>query len=494
MKQNFILATIFALMALAVACKPESKNETPVVPPPSMTSFKFEVSRNPGIIMSDVEGQINGQEISVALPKTADVTALVATFEVGEKNVVKVGSKVQESGITVNDFTVPVDYIVSNSDGTKNAIYSVKVNRVAGEWKLLATYSDLKVKSSVMKVNPVDGLPYIAFKENDITKPLTNSAGKMTVLKFGGESFSVVGTVGFSEIMGNSDMDIDFDDAGSPLVTYKLKTGTKPGTVMKFEGGSWKSLGAETGSDVAAVQVKVAALSGKQVLMAQINSSKSNPYGRNAFVVSSYNGTEWAHANILPLEKNPVSKIAMCNGKDAVYAALIYRGAVGGVKYGHEVLQYKDGSWSSLRSNYLHEGAVQTGIAILDIVASDGNVFLITADDAEVNGEFHFRVEKYASGAWTAVGTPIPYVHGETHDIARIAVAPDGTPYVAYYDFKNTKAVYVTEFDKDTKQWSDAVTVAKESITDLCFNFSKAGIGYISFIDANGAEKLYVCK
>ncbi len=63
--------------------------------------------------------------IAVTVPNGTNVTALVAAFTTTGANV-KVGTKVQTSGATANDFTNPVAYIVTAADGTQ-VTYTVTV-------------------------------------------------------------------------------------------------------------------------------------------------------------------------------------------------------------------------------------------------------------------------------------------------------------------------------------------------------------------------------
>ncbi|MEP4599040.1 MAG: DUF6242 domain-containing protein, partial [Cyclobacteriaceae bacterium] len=62
-----------------------------------------------------------------SLPFGTDVTALVAVYETVDENTVTVADVEQESGITANDFSSPIDYTVIAEDGTAN-IYTVSVN------------------------------------------------------------------------------------------------------------------------------------------------------------------------------------------------------------------------------------------------------------------------------------------------------------------------------------------------------------------------------
>ncbi len=67
--------------------------------------------------LNGVAGTITGQTITVTMPYGTDVTDLVATFTTTGSSV-KVGSTLQISGVTVNNFTNPVVYTVTAQDGT----------------------------------------------------------------------------------------------------------------------------------------------------------------------------------------------------------------------------------------------------------------------------------------------------------------------------------------------------------------------------------------
>ncbi|MFD0677430.1 MULTISPECIES: alginate lyase family protein [unclassified Paenibacillus] len=73
-----------------------------------------------------VTGTIHNDEITLDVPNGTDVRGLVTTFKTSGQNV-KVGSIVQESGITANDFTNPVVYTVLSPSGTSRS-YTIKVN------------------------------------------------------------------------------------------------------------------------------------------------------------------------------------------------------------------------------------------------------------------------------------------------------------------------------------------------------------------------------
>ncbi len=81
-----------------------------------------------------VVGVIDEEEKTIALtvPTATVVTALVATFTNSEDSTVKVGEVAQESGVTENDFTNAVEYVVTAED-TTTATYTVTVTIATAE-------------------------------------------------------------------------------------------------------------------------------------------------------------------------------------------------------------------------------------------------------------------------------------------------------------------------------------------------------------------------
>ena len=90
----------------------------------AITAFSFVSPPAPGTIDE------NAKTIAVKVPYGTNVTALVATFTTTGSSV-KVGSTVQVSGTTPNNFTSPVIYTVTAADGS-TVYYTVTVTVVGG--------------------------------------------------------------------------------------------------------------------------------------------------------------------------------------------------------------------------------------------------------------------------------------------------------------------------------------------------------------------------
>ena len=457
---------------------------------PKLTSFKFELVNNLEAIGEDIEGEISGDAISVPMIKAADKTKLVATFTTTPTNVVKVGDVVQVSGETANDFTNPVDYIVTNSDGSKSALYSVSIKTVNGKLEPIVTYSERPVDGAVLRVDPFNKSPYIAFKEASVSGTESASADKLTVVNFVDGTWNVVGSAGFSNKVANDYFDLDIDSKGGLYLAYADdEASPKSAKVLKFSDGSWSVVGSGAANNFDAQDLSLAAVSDNDIVLLQKSNSRNDPVFKRRYLVASlFNGT-WK--NDIVLDITEMSRASVCKANDAAYAVVVRRG--GNTPF--DVLKYSKGSWSQLRTNFLHDGATHTYSFFSNIAAKeDGTVYVLTADDSRVNDEYRLIVERYSpdSQTWSIVGGYYPYVV-DNHDLVEFAVAPDGTPYLLYYDSTNQK-LNLTWLDSETKQWADPIVVTTEKLSDINIAFATSGVGYIAFTDANDAEKVFIYR
>lgn len=135
------------------------------------------------------------------------------------------------------------------------------------------------------------------------------------------------------------------------------------------------------------------------------------------------------------------------------------------------------------------------------VTANDGTVYLLTADDAETKDtkDMRFRILKYAPDTkeWTLIGgsTMSSVKANDSHITAKIAVAPDGTPFFAYTDYKGDKLAKVQYFDNETKQWSAPVAVSTGEADNINIAFCDNGEAYISYVsDSNIVLVKYAAK
>jgi hypothetical protein len=123
----------------------------------AITDFKFEVGNTVNAtagLTADIDGDITGTSITATVPFQTVVTGLVATFSTTGVSV-KVGSTVQISGTTANDFTASVDYIVTAADNSTQT-YTVTVSIAASSAKEIKTFSFESVNNNpALSVNAI---------------------------------------------------------------------------------------------------------------------------------------------------------------------------------------------------------------------------------------------------------------------------------------------------------------------------------------------------
>jgi hypothetical protein len=117
----------------------------------AITAFSFLAADNSPNLSADVTAGIVGTAISATVPFGTDVTALVATFTTTGSSV-KVGTTLQMTGTTANNFTSPVTYLVTAADTTTQS-YTVTVTVAANPAKDITAFSFTSAKNSGLPSN-----------------------------------------------------------------------------------------------------------------------------------------------------------------------------------------------------------------------------------------------------------------------------------------------------------------------------------------------------
>ncbi len=124
-KIKSFLNYITVIMLLATFSTSFTSCQDPVKAPISsekkILSFYFLKTVNPTLISDTIFGKINETDhtVSVIIPQTGlNVSALKASFTVTILTSIAIGKKLQESGITQNNFTTAQSYTVTALDGS----------------------------------------------------------------------------------------------------------------------------------------------------------------------------------------------------------------------------------------------------------------------------------------------------------------------------------------------------------------------------------------
>ena len=115
-----------------------------------ITAFSFLDTTN-AALTADVTAMINGTAITATVPTGTNVSALVATFTTTGASV-RVGATTQTSGVTPNDFTNPVMYVVTAGDGSMQT-YTVTVNIAASTAKDITAFAFLDAPNAALSAD-----------------------------------------------------------------------------------------------------------------------------------------------------------------------------------------------------------------------------------------------------------------------------------------------------------------------------------------------------
>lgn len=482
-------AALFLSVGFASCSDKEDGPEGPSVNAPELLTFGFLEANNPSVIDADYQGVISGEAVTVTMPEFADKSSLVATFTTAEGNIVTVGGVTQVSGASKNDFSVPVDFIVSSADGKQNKKYTVTVVKAANyKWTEVAAF-DAKVVNVKLAISPVDNTPYVSYKLN----AATSAEKKLAVAKFANGAWEVLGpATGFSsgECYGDH-QNITVAKDGTVYVAYADNSITTPmkgaTTVQKWNGSAWSVIGGE-GILQAQSQNVCIGMIGSELVVAQINNStKSTDFKKRSMPVSVFNGSAWSTA-LCPLTSDGATASVQGAFTDnaAYFITLKYVGSTGNA---YSVVKYSNNQWSTLRSDYLEGGATNT--YLLDVstniaATDDGTVYIINADDKD-KPDFDFRVQKYdpLTQEWSLVGgNTLGLSKVERSITCAIAIAPNGIPFVVYNDTSDgTGYIKVMHLDPETKQWTAPEVVASVNGRTPSIKFAKNGEAYISYFN-----------
>ena len=180
--------------------------------------------------INGIAGTINetAKTIAVTVPNGTNVTALVAKFNTTGSSV-KVGTTVQTSGVTANNFTTPVIYTVTSGDTLTTANYTVTVTVASSTAKAITAYSFAGYPGATGVINETA-------KTIAVTVPYgTNVTALVATFTTTGTSVKVGTTVQISAVTANnftSAVDYIVTAADNLSTTYKV-TVTKAESTAK---------------------------------------------------------------------------------------------------------------------------------------------------------------------------------------------------------------------------------------------------------------------
>jgi hypothetical protein len=433
-----------------------------------ITAFKFEAALNSDAgLDSDCVGAISGTNISVTLYVT-DVTALIATFTTTGVEV-RVGSTVQASGVTPNDYTNPVTYVVVAADATTKS-YTVTVTvkpwHIVGTAGFSASYSpyiSLAVDST--------GNPYVGYRDD-------GNGQKATVMKYASGSWQAVGGVGFSAgVVQMTSMKIGPSD--TPHIAYRDDANGAKATVMKYVSGSWQVVGT-TGFSAGSLDYLSLAID-----------STGTPYvayrdyaNSNKATVMKYSEGSWQIVGTAGFSAGAVYFTSLAiDPTDTLYLA--FRDEANGSKA--TVMNFTSGSWQVVGTAGFSEEMVEVPPSFA--IDSTGIPYIGYRDHANND---QFTLMKYAAGSWQVVGTA---GFGPTWaGYPSLAIDSMGTPYIAFSDPSSSNKATVMKYASGSWQVVGITGFSAGEVNNLSLAIDSFDTPFVAFNDFANNEKATVMR
>lgn len=486
---------LFALAALALAATsciktihdPEEIDETPA----QLVSFKLLAADNDAL-EADYAPEAIAESMIIRIPGGGQGKTLKATLTAGENDVIKVNEVDVVDGKASFDASFPVDIVVTNTKSNKSAQYEVKIGKilqlVAKQLGTFPASEGMLYTSSSYKaaVNPKTGEMWLAYT-------YTPAGGVKTigVKKFSNNAFVQVGVEGIipapaegSAIAVSNLVSLTFNEAGDAYLLYYAGDVKNSLTLRKFDGTDWTVVGKAGFSE------KVS------FVMGNYPTVYFNASGNPGFVYmsSTYNngtyqfdGTEWV--------KGTITGFPAYNkgGERGSNEGIFYNGPVASLNgklygfftanwYGLYVYEFSGSAWSSaIIQDYMEAGEKNMLPGNMTAVVKDGKILLFAANQiASQEQIYEFDGSKLAK-----YGDPLAIGISDKGavDPALFGMNPvDGQLLVVKQDGDAKPCFTVMD---ENRKWADWVPFneAQASYGGMAMGFDKAGNALVTWPD-----------
>lgn len=323
--------------------------------------------------------------------------------------------------------------------------------------------------------SPTTNIPYKIAKTPDLNE-------KLCVYKFNGTFWELVVKpgIGITKQPYNNEMDMALDANGVPYTAYIDFENASKITVKKYNGTSWVLVGTAGFSTHAAAQVKLAIDGDGMPYIAYANSPAT---GATSLIIMKYDGTSWVNVGSVITSAKMVRHIALAiDDNNTPYFAyenemvyvLKFSGVISWVGW------VNVGSSPSTVNNQYYN--------CFDFAIDANNTPYVVFNDQLSNNMGRFAVvKKYIGNAWVNVGNDA-VMYFEASD-ASLAFDANNKPYVAlsgplgttYEDYN-----YVLKFNNSNNSWSyvgnvEAGPFISIPTSSLKLSIDNAGVPYMTY-------------
>ncbi|WP_299284488.1 MBG domain-containing protein [uncultured Mucilaginibacter sp.] len=323
----------------------------------------------------------------------------------------------------------------------------------AQTWKPVGPDDNNEAFSGLIKYNNIvtspDGVPYVVSSD-------ANNSSKLTVKKFDGSNWIMVGAAGFSG--GTTGLISLAINGVTPYVAFSDAANSGKATVMKFDGNSWVTVGAAGFSTGSAGNIS-------------ISFNGNTPYVAYGGTVQRFDGNNWVMVGATGFSTSASSTVMSFDSNNIPYVAYLDYGTSAAPKA--TVKKFVGSSWVTVGTPSTLAGQVSFFAFVFY-----GNIPFVAYTDA--NNNYKLSVKRFDGSNWVQVGN----TNVSTNTAAYISIASNGTPYVAYEDGGLNGKATVKKYNGQS--W---VTVGVEGFSaGYAENTSIALAGSIPFVTFKNAD------
>jgi cysteine-rich repeat protein len=393
-----------------------------------ITSFAFLDATNPALAV-DVNATINGTSIAATVPFGTDVTMLVATFTTNGATV-KVGTAVQASGITANNFTTVVTYTVIAADSSMKT-YTVAVTIAPSMSKDITSFAFLGATNPALAV--------------DVVATINNTTISATV-PFGTNVGSLVATFATTGATVK---------VGAAVQTSGITTNDFTSPVM------YTVVAADNSTQTYTVSVTIAPSSSKDITSFAFLSTDNS--GLGADVLATINSTSIAATVPFGTDVTRLIPTFATSGMTVAVSGVAQTSGVTANNFTTAVTYTVTAADTSTKT-YTVTVAIAPSSAkdITSFAFTDATNPALGADViASINGTSIAATVPYGTDVTKLVATFA--TSGASVNVGTVAQASGVTPN----DFTNPTAYVVTAADTSMKTYTVTVTIAPSASKDL---------------------------
>lgn len=303
---------------------------------------------------------------------------------------------------------------------------TITLTDVLPTWQVVGTAEFTVGKAQNQSFAMYDGIPYIAFRDED-------NGNKTTVMKYENEEWQIVGTAGISD--GYATYQSLAINDGVPYVAFRDDLNSRTTTVMKYDEGSWQVVGSKGFSANPSISPKASEYQ-------SLKFDNGVPYvaykdygpSSNKATVMKFNGTKWVVVGDANFSAGGVDYTSLAFDNGVPYVA--YKDD----HYSAEatVMKFENDSWK-----VVHTVAFSAGAVDYTHIAFDAGVPYVAYSDQSVSGKATVMKLNNA-GSWQVVGST-----GFSQGDARFQTIAfdEGVPYVAFRDSQEGGKATLMKFE-----------------------------------------------